>query len=90
MLKRLSAGPATVGELTRPIALTRMAVSKHLKVLESAGLVSRTIDGRVHRCALRSKPLQEVEQWLAGYRSFWTEQLEALARFAEVGEQDNE
>jgi DNA-binding transcriptional ArsR family regulator len=72
-----------VGELATPIAMTRVAVSKHLRVLEKARLVSRTIDGRVHRCALRAEPLREVEQWLTGYRAFWTERLEALARFAE-------
>jgi DNA-binding transcriptional ArsR family regulator len=89
MLKRLASGPATVGELAKPIAMTRVAVSKHLRVLENARLVSRTIDGRVHRCALRSEPLQEVERWLAGYRAFWTEKLEALARFAEEGDRNN-
>jgi len=52
-------------------------------VLEKARLVSRTIDGRVHRCALRPEALQEVEQWLSDYRAFWTGRLEALARFAE-------
>lgn len=83
LLKRLAAGPAMVGELARPIAMTRVAVSKHLRVLERARLVSRTVDGRVHRCALRSEPLHEVERWLVSYRAFWTEKLEALARFAE-------
>ena len=90
LLRRLATGPAMVGELARPIAMTRVAVSKHLRVLEDAQLVSRTIDGRVHRCALRPEPLQEVERWLAGYRAFWTEKLEALARFAEEGDQNNE
>jgi DNA-binding transcriptional ArsR family regulator len=90
LLRRLATGPAMVGELARPIAMTRVAVSKHLRVLEDAQLVSRTIDGRVHRCALRAEPLQEVERWLAGYRAFWTEKLEALARFAEHGDQNNE
>jgi DNA-binding transcriptional ArsR family regulator len=89
LLRRLAVGPAMVGELAKPIAMTRVAVSKHLRVLENARLVSRTIDGRVHRCALRSEPLQEVERWLAGYRAFWTENLEALARFAEKGDRDN-
>jgi DNA-binding transcriptional ArsR family regulator len=89
LLKRLATGPATVGELAKPIAMTRVAVSKHLRALENAQLVSRTIDGRVHRCALRSEPLQEVERWLAGYRAFWTEKLEALARFAEHRERDD-
>jgi DNA-binding transcriptional ArsR family regulator len=86
LLKHLAQGPATVGELTKPIALTRMAVSKHLRVLEAAHLISRTIDGRMHRCALRCAPLREVERWLAGYRAFWTDKLESLARFAEKGE----
>jgi DNA-binding transcriptional ArsR family regulator len=85
LLKRLATGPATVGELAKPIAMTRVAVSKHLRVLEDAQLISRTIEGRVHRCAVRPEALQEVEQWLAGYRAFWTEKLEALARFAEDG-----
>ncbi len=83
LLLRLALGPANVGELAKPIAMTRVAVSKHLRVLEKARLISRTIDGRVHRCALRPEPLQEVERWLSGYRAYWTERLEALARFAE-------
>jgi DNA-binding transcriptional ArsR family regulator len=83
LLKRLAAGPAIVGELAEPIDMTRVAVSKHLRVLEDARLISRTIDGRVHRCALRPGALQEVEKWLTGYRAFWTERLEALARFTE-------
>jgi DNA-binding transcriptional ArsR family regulator len=83
LLKRLAAGPAMVGELAKPIDMTRIAVSKHLRVLEDARLISRTVDGRVHRCALRPEALQEVERWLNGYRAFWTERLDALARFAE-------
>ena len=75
-----------VGELAKPIAMTRVAVSKHLRVLEKAQLVSRTVEGRVHRCALRLEPLREVERWLADYRTFWTEKLEGLARFAENNE----
>jgi DNA-binding transcriptional ArsR family regulator len=89
LLKRLATGPAMVGELAKPIAMTRVAVSKHLRVLEDAQLVSRTIVGRVHRCALRPEALREVEQWLAGHRAFWTEKLEALARFAEDGDRNN-
>jgi len=83
LLKRLAAGPALVGELAKPIDMTRIAVSKHLRVLEDARLISRSIDGRVHRCALRPETLLEVEQWLTDYRAFWAERLEALARFAE-------
>jgi DNA-binding transcriptional ArsR family regulator len=83
LLKRLAAGPAMVGELAEPIDMTRVAVSKHLRVLEKARLISRTAHGRVRRCALTPGPLQEAERWLAGYRAYWNEQLEALARFAE-------
>jgi DNA-binding transcriptional ArsR family regulator len=72
-----------IGDLAAPIAMTRVAVSKHLRVLEKARLVSRTIDGRIHRCALQPQALREVEQWLSAYRAFWTERLEALARLVE-------
>jgi DNA-binding transcriptional ArsR family regulator len=88
LLKRLTEGPALVGELAAPIDMTRVAVSKHLRVLERARLISRTADGRVRRCALTPGPLQEVERWLAGYRAFWNEKLRALARYAE--EQGND
>jgi len=83
LLARLAAGPAMVSQLAEPFDVTRVAISKHLRVLEHARLVSRTIDGRVHRCALTAAPLREVERWLADYRSFWTHKLEALARYAE-------
>jgi DNA-binding transcriptional ArsR family regulator len=83
LLARLVQGPAPVGELAAPFEMTLQAVGKHIRVLEQAGLVSRAIDGRVHRCSLEPGPLREVEQWLALYRTFWDETLEALARFAE-------
>lgn len=89
LLKRLAAGPAMVGELARPIDMTRVGVSKHLRVLEKARLISRTIDGRVHRCALTPGPLQEVERWLTNYRAFWNERLDALARYAEERNSDH-
>lgn len=83
LLARLSSGSAMVGDLAKPFDMTRVAISKHLRVLEEARLISRTIDGRVHRCTLRAQPLLEVEQWLAHYRVFWTRKLEALALYAE-------
>jgi DNA-binding transcriptional ArsR family regulator len=89
LLKRLAAGPAIVGELARPIKMTRVAVSKHLRVLEKARLISRTIDGRVHRCALTPGPLQEVERWLTDYRAFWIDRLDALARYTEERKSDH-
>jgi DNA-binding transcriptional ArsR family regulator len=85
LLQRLAAGPAKVGELAEPFAMTRVAVSKHLRVLEKARLISRTVDGRIHRCALRAAPLREVDRWLKDYRVFWTHTLDALAHYAESG-----
>jgi DNA-binding transcriptional ArsR family regulator len=83
LLKRLSAGPAMVTQLAAPFAMSRIAVGKHLRVLEEAGLVSRNVEGRVHRCSLNGRPLHEVEKWLEDYRLFWTQKLDALATFAE-------
>jgi DNA-binding transcriptional ArsR family regulator len=83
LLKRLSRGPARVSELARPFQMTRVAVSKHIRVLERARLVSRAVDGRVHTCTLEAAPLAELEEWLTGYRAFWGGQLEALARYVE-------
>lgn len=89
LLKRLASGPAMVSELAEPFDMTRVAISKHLRVLEQARLVSRTIDGRIHRCALTAAPLRDVEQWLAEYRGFWTTKLAALARYAEETDHDH-
>ncbi|HET9388508.1 MAG TPA: metalloregulator ArsR/SmtB family transcription factor [Steroidobacteraceae bacterium] len=86
LLRRLAAGEAMVTELAEPFAMSRIAVSKHLRVLEAAGLISRCVEGRIHRCSISPEPLREVERWLSDYRTFWTDRLEALARFAESGE----
>jgi len=86
LLQRLAVGPAMVRELAEPFAMTRVAVSKHLRVLEKARLISRTVDGRIHRCALRAEPLREVDRWLTDYRGFWTHTLDALAHCAESSE----
>jgi DNA-binding transcriptional ArsR family regulator len=85
MLTRLARGPAMVTELAAPFAMSLPSVSKHLKVLESARLVARTIDGRVHRCSLAPAPLRAADRWLEHYRAFWTDKLEALADYAESG-----
>jgi len=83
LLDRLAGGPRMVTELAEPFAMSLPAVSRHIRVLEHAGLVSRTVDGRVHHCALDPGPLATADRWLRRYRRFWTEQLEALARYAE-------
>ncbi len=84
LLRRLGQGPAYLTELAEPFDMTLPAVSKHVRVLEDAGLLRRQIDGRVHRCSLEPAPLETVEVWLAEQRGFWTETLDALAAFAEA------
>jgi len=84
LLRRLANGPAKVTELAAPFAMTRIAVAKHLRVLEQAHLVSRTIDGRIHWCRVEPGPLDELERWLCDYRTFWNRNLEALARYIEA------
>jgi DNA-binding transcriptional ArsR family regulator len=84
MLARLARNPsATVTELAEPFGMSLPAVSRHIKVLERARLVARTIDGRVHHCALDVAALQTIDQWLATYRQFWDENLESLAKYVE-------
>jgi len=84
MLARLARNAsATVTELAEPFGMSLPAVSRHIKVLERARLVSRAVDGRVHHCTLDVDSLQTVDQWLAQYRQFWDESLEALAKYVE-------
>jgi DNA-binding transcriptional ArsR family regulator len=71
MVNRLSQGPATVTELAGPLDMSLNAVSKHLKVLERAGLVGREIQGRTHRLFLIPGPLSDAQQWIGFYRRFW-------------------
>lgn len=81
LLARLATGPASVSELAEPFDMSLPAVSKHIKVLERAGLITRAIDGRLHRCSLSAGPMQHVAAWLDPYRVFWSQNLDALAKF---------
>ena len=83
MVQRLSRGPATIGELGEPFAITKPAVTKHVKVLERAGLLTRTVDGRVHRCEIDPRPLDEAESWVARVREFWEDRFDDLADYLE-------
>jgi DNA-binding transcriptional ArsR family regulator len=83
LIKRLRDGPLKITDLAEPFEMSLPAVSKHLRVLENAQLVSRTIDGRIHQCALAPGPLASADQWLDGYRTHWEETLDALARYVE-------
>jgi DNA-binding transcriptional ArsR family regulator len=83
ILARLAEGEATVGELARPFRVSRPAISKHLRVLERAGLVERARDGRVSRCELDAEPMRDAAEWIQRYAEFWSDRLGSLARYLE-------
>jgi DNA-binding transcriptional ArsR family regulator len=83
ILGRLAHGDATVGELARPFRVSRPAISKHLRVLERAGLVQRAREGRISRCELDAGAMREAAEWVDRYRAFWEGRLDALSRFIE-------
>ena len=81
LLAALSHGARTVGDLAAPVPISLVAVTKHLAVLERAGLVERTRRGRRVVCTLRGRPLHEAAGWLEHYRAFWDERLDSLETF---------
>jgi DNA-binding transcriptional ArsR family regulator len=83
ILARLATGEASVTELAKPYDMSLPAVSKHLRVLESAGLVTRNKEGRVQRCRLVAAPMKNAAAWIEHYRRFWDTQLDSLQRFLE-------
>ena len=78
ILARLASGEASVAELAAPFAMTQPAISKHLKVLESAGLIIRDRDAQRRPSRLDARPLKEASQWLAEYRQFWKSSFQRL------------
>ncbi|MBP1876621.1 Transcriptional repressor SdpR [Ensifer adhaerens] len=78
ILARLSLGEASVGELAEPFEMSLPAVSKHLKVLERAGLISRGREAQWRPCRLEAAPLRDVNSWLDSYRGFWEEKFDRL------------
>jgi len=78
ILSRLTLGQASVTELGEPFAMSQPAISKHLKVLELAGLVERGRDAQWRPCTLRAAPLKQVADWVDGYRKFWDQRLARL------------
>ena len=88
MLLELATGERTVGQLAQPFAMSLAAASKHIKVLESAGLIQREVRGRAHLCRLDPGPLESAHEWLSFYERFWTARLDILDRLLrEVDEQ---
>jgi DNA-binding transcriptional ArsR family regulator len=83
ILERLAAGEATVNELAEPFPVSVQAVSKHLKVLERAGLVTRGHRAQWRPCRLRAEPLAEANSWLEKYREFWEERFDRLEAYLE-------
>jgi len=81
ILARLSKGEATVGELAEPYDMSLAAVSKHLKVLEHAGLISRSKEAQWRPCRLEAAPMAEVADWVETYRRFWDQSLDRLGDY---------
>jgi DNA-binding transcriptional ArsR family regulator len=79
MLERLAGEELNIRQLAEPLRMSFPAASKHVRVLEAAGLVRRTIRGRSHYCRINAGPLAAVDEWIRFYRRFWTERLDALA-----------
>jgi len=81
VVERLVRGPATVTELAQPHGMSLPGFMKHLRVLEDAGLVTRSKEGRVVSCELAAQPMQEAAMWLAHYEQFWNARFDALGRY---------
>jgi DNA-binding transcriptional ArsR family regulator len=78
ILARLASGEASVTELAKPFAMSQPAISKHLKVLERAGLISRGRDAQRRPCRIEARPLAEADEWLENYRRIWESNFERL------------
>src|SRR4051812_13018087 len=81
ILARLTRGEATVNELAAPFRISLPAVSKHLKVLERAGLIERGREAQWRPCRLKAGPLKEVDDWVEQYRRFWEENFDRLGKY---------
>jgi DNA-binding transcriptional ArsR family regulator len=83
IVERLSGGEATVGEVTRGFSVSKPTISRHLKMLEEAGIVSRIVDGRTHRLALNPEPLAEASDWIGTQRERWERLFDAVGEYLE-------
>lgn len=84
MLKDLAGSGRTVGELAKPFSMSLAAASKHIKVLEHAGLVRRSVEGRTHICSLDAQPLHAGMEWIRHYEKFWNARLDTLETLLEA------
>jgi DNA-binding transcriptional ArsR family regulator len=81
ILARLASGEASVNELAKPFAISQPAISKHLKVLERAGLISRSREAQYRPCRLEPQALKKVDEWLEDYRRLWNARLDRLEAY---------
>jgi DNA-binding transcriptional ArsR family regulator len=87
IVERLSGGAATVGEVTRDFGVSKPTISRHLRTLEEAGLVSRLIDGRTHRIALRPQALAEASDWIDSQRERWERLFDVVGEYLDERKQ---
>jgi DNA-binding transcriptional ArsR family regulator len=83
ILRSLTRRPATINEIAEPFPVSLNAISKHVMVLERAGLLRREIKGRQHHCRIEARPLRQADAWMAHYRQFWDDRLDALAVYVD-------
>lgn len=81
IVERLAEGPATVGEASQGLGLSKPAVSKHVRVLEDAGLIRREVEGREHRLRLDGRSMTEAERWIERHRELWERKFDAVERY---------
>jgi len=81
IVERLAAGPASVGEVTRDFDVSKPAISKHLKVLEESGVVTRVVEGRTHRLSLEPRALEEAAEWMERQRVIWTRMFDVVDEY---------
>jgi DNA-binding transcriptional ArsR family regulator len=84
ILARLTSGEATVNQLAEPFAMTLPGISKHIKVLETAGLITRSRNAQQRPCKLSSEGLKEVDNWMNTYREMWEKRLDRLGAYIET------
>lgn len=88
IVARLANGDSTVAELAKPFCVSAPAISKHLRILERAGLLRQRREGRSRRCRLLTGPLQQANEWVAAYERFWEGQLDRFAEYVEKAEKE--
>lgn len=89
MVRNLARQPRSVGELAEPFEISLAAASKHIKVLEGAGLVQRDVQGRTHVCRLDARPLHAGMEWMRHYEQFWNQRLDALEDLLRADDHDD-